>query len=104
MGDVFADGQRAYAAEGFPDEWHHHHQGGPTGYAPRELRVSTETDARVSLYQAFAWNPTIAGTKSEDTALVTEGGLEILTRTPDLPEIEVEAVGLTFIRSGILER
>jgi hypothetical protein len=39
--------------------------------------------------QAFAWNPTITGTKVEDTALVTGDGLEIITSTPDWPTIDI---------------
>ena len=39
---------------------------------------------------AVAWNPSVTGGgKSEDTALVTEAGLEIVTRTPELPEVEL---------------
>jgi len=42
---------------------------------------------------AVAWNPSITGgAKSEDTALVTHDGIEVLTRTPDLPEIEVDGL------------
>ena len=40
------------------------------------------------------------GGKSEDTALVTEGGVEVVTRTPELPELAFD--GLT--RPGILIR
>src|SRR5690606_27851429 len=29
---IFHVAQEAYAAEGYPDEWQLHHQGGPTGY------------------------------------------------------------------------
>jgi Xaa-Pro aminopeptidase len=102
--EIFRAGQRAYAEEGYADEWQHHHQGGPTGYAGRDLRVTPDVPGQVQLHQAFAWNPTIAGTKSEDTSLVTEAGLEILSRTPDLPELEVETAGRRFLRPAILER
>jgi Xaa-Pro aminopeptidase len=102
--EIFAAGQAAYAAEGFPDEWQHHHQGGPTGYAGRDTRVTPTTPGAAQLHQAFAWNPSIAGVKSEDTFLTTEGGLELLSPTPDLPEVEVEAAGRRFRRPGILER
>jgi Xaa-Pro aminopeptidase len=98
--DIFRAGQEAYAAAGYPAEWKHHHQGGPTGYAERDLRVGPETPGEVRLHQAFAWNPTISGTKSEDTVLVQESGLEVLSRTPDLPELRAGA----FTRAAILER
>jgi hypothetical protein len=42
---------------------------------------------------AVAWNPSITGgAKSEDTALVTDHSVEIITRTPELPEIEIDGL------------
>lgn len=101
---IFRAGQGAYAAEGYPDEWKEHHQGGPTGYAGRELRATPSTPGAAQLHQAFAWNPSIRGTKSEDTLLVAEDGPELLSRTPDLPELEVERDGDRFPRPAILVR
>ena len=43
-------------------------------------------------HQAFAWNPSIAGTKSEDTVLITHSGAEVLTQTPDLPVLESDSI------------
>jgi hypothetical protein len=40
------------------------------------------------------------GGKSEDTALVTSAGVEVLTRTPSLPELET-ATGLP--RPAVIE-
>ena len=99
---VFADLQQAYAEQGFADEWTFHHQGGSTGYAGREV-FATPGEAEVVLAsQAFAWNPSIAGTKSEDTIWVgPEGGIEVLTaQGPDWPAVATNA-GL--VRPGILE-
>ena len=104
LAEVFRAGGEAYAAEGCPEEWRHHHQDGSTGYAGRDAKGTPTAAEEVQLHQAFAWNPSIAGVKSEDTVLVTEGGIELLSRTPDLPEVEVEAGGQRFIRAGILER
>ena len=101
---VFQAGQEAYAAEGWPDEWQRHHQGGPTGYAGRDVRATPSAKGSVQSGQAFAWNPSISGTKSEDTVLVTEAGLEVLSQTPDLPTLSVETLGGTFLRPAILER
>jgi Xaa-Pro aminopeptidase len=88
-GDVFRVGMAAYAAQDFPDEWMRHHQGGATGYAGREYRATLDTPHRIRVCQAFAWNPSIAGTKSEDTVLITADGAEVLTQTPDLPYVAV---------------
>jgi Xaa-Pro aminopeptidase len=104
LSEVFRLGQAAYAAEGYPDEWQQHHQGGPTGYAGRDLKATPDAPGGVLMHQAFAWNPSIAGTKSEDTVLVTESGLEVLSTTPDLPTLKAHAAGTTFPRPAILER
>ncbi len=90
LDDVFQDGQRGYAATGFPDEWRFHHQGGAVGYEPREfLGMPGSTDI-VSVGQAYAWNPTIAGAKMEDTILVGARGNEILTTTRTWPVVLVK--------------
>jgi hypothetical protein len=52
----------------------------------------------VGMRQAFAWNPSIAGVKSEDTILVSpERGLEVITRPErsswPLLRAEVEGLG-----------
>jgi hypothetical protein len=80
--DAFAIAQRAYAEQGFADEWRLHHQGGPMGYAPRDF-VATPSETRaIRERQLIGWNPSITGTKSEDT--IVSGG-EVLTAMRDWP-------------------
>jgi hypothetical protein len=46
-------------------------------------------DTRIPASAALAWNPSITGgAKSEDTILVSEEGVEVVTRMQDLGEIE----------------
>ena len=85
LGEVFAAAQGAYAAAGRPDEWRLHHQGGPIGYEPRELRATPGSTAPLEDGQMVAWNPTIRGAKFEETALVTAAGCEVLTSTGAWP-------------------
>ncbi len=103
MGKVFQKAQRAYAEVGFPDEWKLHHQGGPTGYEPREWLVTPSTTDLVKVKQVFAWNPSITGAKSEDTIQVGERDNEIITTMSGWPTIEVEIEGQTYWRPDILE-
>ena len=100
MVEVFGKAQAAYAERGFPNEWRHHHQGGPTGYLEREFTVNPETprEYKVETNMGFAWNPSIAGTKSEDTILVTAKGPEVLTGTPGWPMVKVSALGKVISR------
>ncbi len=111
LGDVFGQCMHAYKKLGFPDkEWHNHHQGGPTGYAGRTCRATpgetfpvldTRWPQRVrevlgqefGFGAAFAWNPSARGVKSEDTFILRpDGGKEIVTRTPELPEVDLAPV------------
>ena len=48
LGDVVAAGTAAYGAHGFdPHEWHRHHQGGFSGFQPREFPASPASDELV---------------------------------------------------------
>jgi hypothetical protein len=90
IGDVVSAIAAAYPAGGFAaDEWHQHHQGGPTGYAPRDYLATPASDALVADPQAFAWNPSAGGFKVEDTVLATAAGLEILSPDPEWPAVSV---------------
>jgi antitoxin VapB len=89
LGEVFAGGAAAYAAQGFPEEWRGHHQGGLAGYRGREVFAVPGEPTRIPGAAALAWNPSIkGGAKSEDTVLVTAEGVDVVTRTPDLGELE----------------
>jgi len=100
--EVFRRGVAAYAEQGFAEEWKLHHQGGPCGYRPRDY-VGTPTAPGVVLEnQAFAWNPSITGTKSEDTILATAKGSQVLTSARDWPMIEVEGGGEMMLRPDVL--
>lgn len=104
IGDIFSQGVAAYATQGYPEEWQLHHQGGPTGYAARDYRATAEIDDTVQPWQAFAWNPSITGTKSEDTIIATPAGPEIISSSPGFPTLEAEAPGARFRRADILVR
>ena len=92
LGNIFEKAVVAYSEAGYPDEWRKHHQGGASGYEPREyLAVPGSTD-RVSAGQAYAWNPSITGYKSEDTILVGEEDNEVLTEMPDWPVMIIDGI------------
>ena len=104
LGDVFRQAQAAYAWTGFPDEWQLHHQGGLAGYAPREVTATPRSTQPILMGQAFAWNPSIKGVKSEDTILVGEHKNEILTEMSGWPIIDVKIGNQTIKRPAILEK
>jgi len=95
---VAADG---YAAAGFPGEELKHHQGGAIGYRAREWVAHPKSQEVVQARQAFAWNPTIAGTKVEDTALVIDDRLEVITTTPEWPSIQLGTAARPIVASDV---
>ena len=100
--DLFAVAQRAYRDVGFEGEERRHHQGGAIGYRSREWVAHPVSDEIVQGRQAFAWNPSITGTKVEDTVLLTENGIELITATDGWPALMLAAQGRSHAAAGIL--
>jgi len=104
MGEVFQKAQAVYNATGFPDEWQLHHQGGTAGYEPREVTATPTSTQVIQIGQTYAWNPSITGSKSEDTILVGEQINEVLTNMADWPTIDIQIGGQLINRPAILEK
>jgi Xaa-Pro aminopeptidase len=66
-----------------------HHQGGITGYRAREIVAGPSTATQLEEGMAFAFNPSFAGVKIEDTFLLGPDGLENLTFDPGWPAVDV---------------
>jgi antitoxin VapB len=103
LSQIFHEGMQAYQYYGYPGEWKNHHQGGLAGYLPREIVATLDTEQEVAVGQVYAWNPSIEGTKSEDSILVREQDNEVLTTIPRWPVIRVNLRGQTIDRPRILE-
>lgn len=104
LGQMFNEIQQAYLSHGFGGQWQFHHQGGSTGYLPREVVATPSSTVPVLENQAFAWNPSVTGAKCEDTVLVTTDGIEVLTAaTAEWPKVTGHGAGGTLARAGILE-
>lgn len=115
MGELYDVIASAYTAAGYPGEERLHHQGGAIGYENREYLAAPGSSAIIHSPQALAWNPTVTGTKSEDTYLVlgSDAGeshagsgapqAECLTAGDgSWPAIEVVRNGLVLRRPDIL--
>ena len=102
LGDIFAAARSTYAETGYPDQWTFHHQGGPAGYESREARALPGSTLKLVANQMVAWNPTIRGSKSEETALVTESGVELLTKAASWPALEEATPAGSFSLADIL--
>ena len=94
---LFETAARAYADAGYPGEEKLHHQGGTIGFRSREWVAHPASTEAVAPPQMFAWNPTIAGTKIEDTCLLDEDDrITLITPTPGWPTIELDVRGQTI--------
>ena len=88
----------AYPANGFDaDEWTKHHQGGPTGFLPRDWPANQGSTRLIADNQPIAWNPTGRGWKAEDTILTTPLGVNLLTNDPDWPAFQVNGRTRAFL-------
>jgi antitoxin VapB len=87
----------AYPANGFDaDEWTKHHQGGPTGFLPRDWPANQSSTRLIAENQPIAWNPTGKGWKAEDTILATSSGIKVLSVDTDWPSFEVSGRARAF--------
>jgi Xaa-Pro aminopeptidase len=96
LASALVAGFEAYRREGFPDEWRLHHQGGVIGYKSREVVATPSVEGHLLANMALAWNPSITGTKVEETILINDmGEAEVLTLDLRWPTVEgVAGIGL----------
>ena len=100
--ELFNVAEEAYAALGCAGEERMHHQGGATGYLEREWIARPGGSERPTACEAFAWNPNFKGAKVEDTVLVRNGAIDLLTATPDLPVVSTTWGGVEYLSAGVL--
>ncbi len=100
--EAFRRGVERYRELGFADEFELHHQGGAIGYVGRDYRANYQSQEIVEENQAFSWNPSITGSKSEDVMLATSDGPQMLTKPAFFPTLTMEVDGHVFTRPDIL--
>lgn len=100
--ELYQVAANAYAEKGFAGEIDRHHQGGAAGYRTRDWVAHPSSGEAVQENQAFAWNPSITGTKVEETCILTANGIGILTASPDFPTITTVIDGHTYWSPGVL--
>lgn len=100
--ELFAVAAQAYRDAGYPGEETHHHQGGAIAYRSREWLAHPYSRDVVQRQQAFAWNPSITGTKVEDTALLVDGQIDLISASPSWPALPVRVNGQTLAAAAPL--
>jgi antitoxin VapB len=103
LGEQYELLREAYEREGAPDAIEQHHQGGTIAYRGRETFAQPGSLARIEVGQAFAWNPSMRGAKSEDTVLLTASGPEIITAMEQWPTLPIETDAGVIARPAILD-
>ncbi|OIJ17453.1 hypothetical protein BKP37_02855 [Anaerobacillus alkalilacustris] len=104
-GQMFEKMKRFYEVAGYRGEWKYHHQGGAIGYQNRDYLITSMTEEIIQVNQAFAWNPSIKGTKSEDTIVAESTKSEIITvSNSGWPQLNINLGNdATLKRPAILE-
>jgi len=100
--DLYNVAASSYAELGFAGEINKHHQGGACGYRTRDWVAHPANNETVKPNQAFAWNPSITGTKTEATGIVLKGRFETMTSTSGFPQIVTTINGEDYFSPGIL--
>ena len=101
--ELYEVAARAYRDSGFPGEESLHHQGGAAGYRTRDWVAHPRSRDQVRERQAFAWNPSVTGSKVEETCIAFADDVEIITGTPGWPSISIEAEGREYLLPDVLE-
>jgi len=102
LSEMFEDIRKVYEEFETGEEFRKHHQGGIAGYNPREEKALPGSKTVLKPNMLIAWNPTITGTKSEDTFLLSDRP-EYLTFTEDSvwPVLKFQTSAGTVRRPGI---
>jgi|GEM_PF-1441918 len=100
--NVFCKIQEEYQKQGLEGEWKNHHQGGITGYKSREEKICGTSDIDIQEHMLFAYNPSVAGYKTEDTFFIDKGKKIVTTYSEKLPLIEIEFEGNRYMKPDII--
>lgn len=100
LGDMFERIKNIYEKYGYGKEFEKHHQGGLIGYNPREEIAKKGSKTVIKKNMALCWNPTITGTKSEDTFVVGDTFVTFTDKSK-WPVVEFEISGKIIKRPGV---
>lgn len=100
--DLYRLAADTYAEEGFEGEEQRHHQGGACGYRTRDWVAHPKNQETVQPNQAFAWNPSVTGSKVEETCIAFDSEVEVISRSPGWPQISIEIDGREYLSPDVL--
>ncbi|HYK88480.1 MAG TPA: hypothetical protein VE398_06905 [Acidobacteriota bacterium] len=91
-----------YTEYGYAGEWQKRNPGGEIGYEGGDGLPVADSTQTIRTEQAFAWTACVADLCIEDTILLVEDRMEVLTETPDWPRVESRCRGKIYRSPGIL--
>lgn len=93
LGEIWPRVKRIYEKFGVAHEWQLADQADITGYSPREIQLTPDSDFQLSAPMAVHWHPSVGPSLMGDTILVKEEEVEFLTLSRDWPRLTVEVKG-----------
>ncbi|MGL5956358.1 MAG: M24 family metallopeptidase [Brevinema sp.] len=87
---------KSYKTHKVEEEYLNHHQGGAIGFESREWILRPNLDETLLEHQLLAWNPTLRGTKSEETVIIAKESPKVLTITGDFPTLTHNGITVTL--------
>lgn len=102
--EVFERAREAYRKTGHPDDWRDAPLGGGAGYDQGRFEALPTCDLPIVPLQALSWSPSIGGCRSQDTLVVSESEITIVTEARHWPRIEHRIGGILVPRPDILVR
>ncbi|MGL4676993.1 MAG: M24 family metallopeptidase [Brevinema sp.] len=87
---------QSYKNHKVEDEYLNHHQGGAIGFESREWILRPNLDETLLENQLIAWNPTLRGTKSEETVIINGDNPKVLTISGDFPILTHKGITVTL--------
>ncbi len=90
-----------YKEEGALEEFEKHHQGGIGGYNSREEKAMPDSNTVLKKNMLIEWNPTITGTKSEDSFILGEKKYITFTKNSAWPSLTFNIDGIEVKRPAV---
>lgn len=87
---------KAYKENGVESEYLNHHQGGAIGFESREWILRPTLEETIVVNQMIAYNPTLIGTKAEETILIRDSSKETVTLGNDFPTLNYLGITSTL--------
>lgn len=102
LGQVARAAQEAYAEAGHPDAWRHLSPGGSMAYGGQGTLARPTSTTPIRPGMTFVWRARVGGARLEETVLLTERGVEVLTRSGEWPMVEVRIGEAAFSVPGLM--